>query len=151
MPGILAGLIGALMAGIATENDYHTKLYQVFPARAPTDPGLQHPLLTPGDGRTAIQQAGYQILAIVLTLITSIISGLITGKVLRHEKADVLVVNGCRIISRTRCSDKEVVLLRCTSSERLENEWIGSVFKVPLGQILDSEFRRQTCRLTMSR
>lgn len=57
------------MAGIATENDYHLTLYQVFPARGPTD-----------GGRTAVQQAGYQILALVSTLIISIISGLITGR-----------------------------------------------------------------------
>ncbi|KAI4462361.1 ammonium transporter [Holotrichia oblita] len=81
MPAIMAGLAGAVMAGLATENDYHTKLYQVFPARAATEvvPGPQHPLLTQGDGRTALEQAGYQILAVVLTLGTSIISGLITG------------------------------------------------------------------------
>lgn len=83
MPAIMAGLVGAVMAGLATESDYHLKLYQVFPARAPTEvvPGPQQPLLVPGDGRTAVQQAGYQILALVVTLIISIISGLITGKV----------------------------------------------------------------------
>ncbi|GJQ65345.1 hypothetical protein Trydic_g7459 [Trypoxylus dichotomus] len=86
MPAIMAGLIGAVMAGLATESDYRLKLYQVFPARAATEvvPGPQHPLLTPGDGRTAIEQAGYQILAVVLTLVTAIISGLTTGFIIRN-------------------------------------------------------------------
>lgn len=29
MPGVLAGIFGALMAGLATENTYHYSLYEV--------------------------------------------------------------------------------------------------------------------------
>lgn len=81
MPGVLAGLVGALMAGIATENQYHQSLYQIFPARAAKDaiPTADHTFLAPGDGRTAELQAGYQILALVVTIIIAIVSGFITG------------------------------------------------------------------------
>lgn len=82
MPAILAGLISALMAGIANEDQYHQSLYQIFPAMAPENatPTSEHIFIKAGLGRTAPEQAGYQILALVVTLIIAIVSGLITGK-----------------------------------------------------------------------
>lgn len=80
MPGVLAGLVGALMAAIASESNYHKKLYSIFPARAPTTPHDDYPELPTGVGRSAGIQAGYQILAVVVTLAIAIIAGIITGK-----------------------------------------------------------------------
>ena len=83
MPGVLAGLIGALMAGIATEGEYTGgKLYAIFPARIPSQPSpnSDYAFRTTGDGRTAGEQAGYQILAVVVTVVIAIVSGLITGE-----------------------------------------------------------------------
>lgn len=82
MPAILAGLISALMAGIANEEQYHQSLYQIFPAMAPVNatPTTEYTFIKPGLGRTPPEQAGYQILALVVTLIIAIVSGLITGK-----------------------------------------------------------------------
>ncbi|KAB0799460.1 hypothetical protein PPYR_07340 [Photinus pyralis] len=81
MPGVLAGLIGALMASIATEDTYHHGLYEIWPARAPTTaqhtPEVGSPII--GDGRSASVQAGYQLLAVVVTLLIAIIAGVITG------------------------------------------------------------------------
>ena len=85
MPGVLAGVVGALMAGIASESQYGTSLYQQFPARAPAknsshfqdNSGL--PLFIPGDGRSAADQAGYQLLALGVTLVIAVAGGLITG------------------------------------------------------------------------
>lgn len=79
IPGVLAGLIGALMAGIATESIYSQSLYDIYPARQ------THNETTPGHivsfaGRTAGVQAGYQILALVVTVVIALITGLITGK-----------------------------------------------------------------------
>jgi ammonium transporter Rh len=85
MPGVLAGIVGALMAGIASESQYGPSLYQQFPARAPTgnnshiydSSGLT--FFIPGDGRSAGEQAGYQLLAVGVTLLIAIAGGLITG------------------------------------------------------------------------
>jgi ammonium transporter Rh len=84
MPGVLAGVVGALMAGIASESQYGPSLYQQFPARAPTENNSQiHntglSFFTPGDGRSAGEQAGYQLLAVGVTLVIAIAGGLITG------------------------------------------------------------------------
>ncbi|KAK5643396.1 hypothetical protein RI129_007241 [Pyrocoelia pectoralis] len=81
MPGVLAGLIGALMASIATEETYHQGLYELFPARAPTSPQHQPEIPNPiiGDGRSASSQAAYQLLALVVTVAIAIIAGVITG------------------------------------------------------------------------
>lgn len=82
MPGVLAGLIGALMAGIATEDQYQQSLYQIFPARASPDakPTDEYPFLKPGSGWSAGQQALNQIFAILATLVISFFSGILTGK-----------------------------------------------------------------------
>ncbi|XP_014482238.1 PREDICTED: ammonium transporter Rh type A isoform X2 [Dinoponera quadriceps] len=86
MPGVLAGLFGALMAVIATEAVYDYSLYDIFPARTPSAGQKFAELrdnmrgeISPGYDRTAYQQAGFQLLALVVTLGISIVSGLITG------------------------------------------------------------------------
>lgn len=59
-----------------------------FPARAPhnntssfSDVNEVLMFLQPGEDRTAAQQAGYQLLALVITLVVAIVGGLITGKI----------------------------------------------------------------------
>nr|XP_022914592.1 ammonium transporter Rh type A [Onthophagus taurus] len=79
MPGVLAGLVGALMAGIASTDRYGPQVYELFPARAPTNTSS---LTDNIEARTASVQAGYQILAVVVTVIIAIVSGLITGLIL---------------------------------------------------------------------
>ncbi|XP_011496592.1 PREDICTED: ammonium transporter Rh type A [Ceratosolen solmsi marchali] len=90
MPAILAGLFGALFAGLATEADYNDSLYEIFPARIPglgpnlTEINENYRLsLKPGWNRSAGQQAAYQLLALAVTLAVAIVSGLITGFILR--------------------------------------------------------------------
>uniref|UniRef100_A0A1B6EAQ8 Ammonium transporter AmtB-like domain-containing protein n=1 Tax=Clastoptera arizonana TaxID=38151 RepID=A0A1B6EAQ8_9HEMI len=90
MPGVLAGIVGALAALVATESDYSHSLYEHFPARAPksSNPFL-HDLQTyrksilAGSERTAGEQALYQLLAIVTTLAVAIVGGAITGMILK--------------------------------------------------------------------
>lgn len=43
--------------------------------------------ILPGRNRTAIEQAGYQILALAVTLLMATVSGLITGKIRVDEHA----------------------------------------------------------------
>jgi ammonium transporter Rh len=83
MPGVLAGIVGAILAGIASESQYGLSLYQQFPARAPAknsthdNPALS--LLAPGDGRSAGDQAGFQLLALGVTVLIALSGGLVTG------------------------------------------------------------------------
>ncbi|XP_014234560.1 ammonium transporter Rh type A isoform X2 [Trichogramma pretiosum] len=90
MPAVLAGLFGALLAGLATEADYNYALYEIFPARIPslgqnlTEINNSYQLsLRPGPNRTAGMQASYQLLALAVTLVVAIVSGLVTGLILR--------------------------------------------------------------------
>ncbi|XP_077261192.1 rhesus blood group-associated glycoprotein Rh50 isoform X4 [Temnothorax americanus] len=88
MPGVLAAFFGALMACLATEASYDYSLYEIFPARAPSSEAKIGEMrdnygISPGLNRTAYQQAGYQLLALAVTLGISIVSGLITGILLR--------------------------------------------------------------------
>ncbi|XP_028044921.1 ammonium transporter Rh type B isoform X2 [Monomorium pharaonis] len=90
MPGVLAAFFGALMAGLATEATYDYSLYEIFPARAPSAETFKFSemrdynyRISAGFNRTAYQQAGYQLLALAVTLGISIVSGLITGLFLR--------------------------------------------------------------------
>ncbi|XP_015594094.1 ammonium transporter Rh type A isoform X2 [Cephus cinctus] len=89
MPGVLAGLFGALMAGIASEESYYYSLYAIFPARAPSSEAKlaeirdDYNRISAGFDRTAGEQAAYQLLALLVTLGIAIVSGLITGLILR--------------------------------------------------------------------
>ncbi|KAF2901794.1 hypothetical protein ILUMI_04390 [Ignelater luminosus] len=91
MPGVLAGLVGALMAAVASESNYHKKLYSIFPARAPITPHDEYPDLPPGLGRTAGLQAGYQILGLVVTLVIAIIAGVLTGYLVSGECTTIIL------------------------------------------------------------
>ncbi|XP_018301485.1 rhesus blood group-associated glycoprotein Rh50 isoform X1 [Mycetomoellerius zeteki] len=88
MPGVIAAFFGALMACLATEATYDYSLYEIFPARAPSSELKISEMrdnygISTGYNRTAYQQAGYQLLALAVTLGISIVSGLITGLLLR--------------------------------------------------------------------
>ncbi|KAG7197375.1 hypothetical protein KM043_018482 [Ampulex compressa] len=88
MPGVLGGIFGALMAGLATESSYDYSLYEIFPARAPSSEAKLAEMrdnygISAGLNRTAAQQAGYQLLALAVTLGISVVSGLITGLIMR--------------------------------------------------------------------
>ncbi|XP_015835084.1 ammonium transporter Rh type A isoform X2 [Tribolium castaneum] len=87
IPGVLAGLIGAFMAGIASEATYCKTLYEIYPARA--SPNMtataEYTFLKPGLGRDEAQQAGYQTLALVVTVTLAVASGLLTGMLVMWE------------------------------------------------------------------
>ena len=65
LPGVLGGVIGAISAGTASKNIYGDSVESVFPAMA--------------DGRTAGQQAGFQLACLGTSLVISIVGGLVTG------------------------------------------------------------------------
>lgn len=90
MMGIFGGVIGAMMAALASEDMYGYGLYIMYPALAPTSDtddyielkmGLAS--IKPGIGRSTNMQAGYQMIALVTTMGISIAGGLITGLLLK--------------------------------------------------------------------
>lgn len=81
MPGILGGLVSAIMAAVADEATYNQSLYEIFPARAsPTPSPTPEYHISPGLGRTAAQQAGYQLVSLLVTVGVAVVSGLLTGE-----------------------------------------------------------------------
>uniref|UniRef100_A0AAR5QIN7 Ammonium transporter AmtB-like domain-containing protein n=2 Tax=Dendroctonus ponderosae TaxID=77166 RepID=A0AAR5QIN7_DENPD len=81
IPGAFGGITAILLAYIATEQQYGKTLYQVYQARASPEisPNTEYIVLETGDGRTASQQAGYQTLLLVVTILMATVSGLISG------------------------------------------------------------------------
>ncbi|XP_023030121.2 rhesus blood group-associated glycoprotein Rh50 [Leptinotarsa decemlineata] len=83
LPAVFAGLVSGIMAGIASEDVYHKSLYEIYPARSDKDiADIIGTNVFPEDGRNAGQQAGYQILGLVVTLAIAVVGGLVTGFVL---------------------------------------------------------------------
>ncbi|CAG7724067.1 unnamed protein product [Allacma fusca] len=90
MPGVVSGLVGALMAAIASETDYGKSLYLQYPARAPFAGSkelvdLRQDLVKaePGLNRSATEQAVYQLAALGVTLLIGLVGGAVTGAILR--------------------------------------------------------------------
>jgi ammonium transporter Rh len=70
IPGVMGGLIGAITAGTATASVYGDAVTNIFPAMA--------------NGRTAGEQAGFQLAALVTSIGISVAGGLITGLVCKQ-------------------------------------------------------------------
>ena len=73
MPALLAGFAGTICSRLASDDTYHDSLTNVFEAR---------------DHRTTAKQSVYQLIAVVVTLGISIVSGLITGFIVSLEIFD---------------------------------------------------------------
>ncbi|XP_034541836.1 ammonium transporter Rh type B-like [Notolabrus celidotus] len=89
LTGLISSTAGICAILLATEETYGPSMYQIFSHRAPPegDPKLlelqmQIPGLKPGLGRTAQEQALYQLAAIFTTIAASAVGGLITGFVM---------------------------------------------------------------------
>ncbi|KAK7865269.1 hypothetical protein R5R35_012566 [Gryllus longicercus] len=89
MPGLLAGAVGALAAGLASPEAYGgaAALAKAFPARAASAAALAGNATAAaaldGAGRAAGAQAGYQLLALAVTLAVACVGGLVTGFILK--------------------------------------------------------------------
>ncbi|KAK6172887.1 hypothetical protein SNE40_016457 [Patella caerulea] len=88
MPGILAGIAGAVMAALATQEKYGESLSEVFPARAPEADNTTVVGAVTGQGRTAGSQGGYQAVALIVSLGIAIVGGLLTGLLLKIPFCD---------------------------------------------------------------
>lgn len=74
IPGLIAALLGAIFACCANYTEYNTDLYVIYRARASD----ANP-----DGRSSIEQAGFQLIGLVVTLGVAFVSGALTGVLLR--------------------------------------------------------------------
>jgi ammonium transporter Rh len=88
IPGLIAAVIGAIFAACATWNEYNNNLYDFYPARAPianTTEFYEQKLIPSqaGAGRSAWEQAGWQLIALAITAGFAIVGGAITGLILR--------------------------------------------------------------------
>ncbi|RXM94514.1 Ammonium transporter Rh type B [Acipenser ruthenus] len=89
LTGLISTMAGIICILIASEDTYGPSLYQTFAHRAPVegDPRLKElqeliPGLNPGEGRSASEQALYQVAALGVSIGVSIAGGLLTGLVL---------------------------------------------------------------------
>nr|XP_018900004.1 PREDICTED: ammonium transporter Rh type A isoform X1 [Bemisia tabaci] len=90
LPGVFGGCASALLASLASVDDYSSSLYLIFPARAPFEDTFELneaigdlPQITAGKDRTALNQAGIQLLATVITVAIASLGGTITGLLMR--------------------------------------------------------------------
>lgn len=96
LPGVLAGVVGAVLAAIATEDQYHGSLYVMFPAMAPTNSSSRWSDLPEewavgvGSDRSAGVQAGMQLLALVISLVFALVGGATTGLIMNLKCWDQL-------------------------------------------------------------
>ncbi|NP_001027816.1 RhAG-1 protein [Takifugu rubripes] len=90
LTGLISSTAGICAILLANEETYGPSMYQIFSHRAPPlgDPKLLElqkliPGLKPGLGRSAEEQAMYQLAAMASTIAAATIGGLITGWVMR--------------------------------------------------------------------
>lgn len=72
IPGLIAAILGAVFAALASEND--ESVFKYYPARETKNEVA---------GRSALEQAGYQLIALVITLGIALVAGALTGLILR--------------------------------------------------------------------
>lgn len=89
LTGLISSTAGICAILLATEETYGPSMYQIFSHRAPPegDPKLLElqkliPGLKPGLGRTAQEQALYQVAAVFSTIAAATVGGLLTGLVM---------------------------------------------------------------------
>lgn len=90
LTGLISSIAGICAILMASEEVYGPSLYEIFTNRAPVegDPKLQElqmliPGLQPGLGRTAKEQALFQVAAVFSTIGVSALGGILTGFVLK--------------------------------------------------------------------
>ncbi|KAF8792591.1 Ammonium transporter Rh type B like protein [Argiope bruennichi] len=95
MPGILAGLVSAVVAAAANEKNYGYSLYQLYPARSPLVNTTEFQRIrsvlkdiNSGEDWSEASQAYAQLEALFTTLAVAIAGGIVTGYVIRSPIFD---------------------------------------------------------------
>lgn len=81
LPGIIAGIIGAICTANASQSVYGNSLYSMFSEME--------------KGRTAREQMGYQFAALFSSFSISLVSGILTGLIIRCKAFNSLTVDQC--------------------------------------------------------
>jgi len=103
MPGVLAGLVGAVLTAFATQGDYRglTQLQTTFPGRYDASANMT-------ETRTAGAQAGMQMAYLVVTLAISISSGVLTGYIAKFSANPMPEYSLYDDESAFQCPDDEI-------------------------------------------
>jgi len=80
VPALVAAIAGVIASALAKEKNYGSDLYSIWPSRQ-SFPATNTTAAVVG--RTAGAQAGYQMLALIVTLILAIVGGAFTGLVVK--------------------------------------------------------------------
>lgn len=87
IPGLIAAFLGAIFAACSTYKEYGSHLYEIYPARIPevnsTDFISQGLTFETGLGRSGLEQAGFQLIALLITIGIALVAGALTGIILR--------------------------------------------------------------------
>lgn len=92
IPGVISGLCSVIVAAVACREDYgENRLYTFYPSRVPLQNSTEYlkfelqntEFKDGGLGRTALEQSGYQFAALAMTLVVSILTGLLTGFIMK--------------------------------------------------------------------
>jgi ammonium transporter Rh len=92
MPGLMSGVASAIMAAVATRENFNgDRLYAFYPTRIPvvgSEDYVKYNLANStysegGFGRTAVEQGGYQMLAMLCTLGVAIFAGVLAGLIMK--------------------------------------------------------------------
>ncbi|GAB6024250.1 hypothetical protein CHUAL_008946 [Chamberlinius hualienensis] len=97
IPAIFGSISASVLAAMATEYIYSFKLYAVYPAMAPEANSQRYfeirghlSYIKPGIGRTASQQAVYQLIAATTAVAIGLFGGCVTGFALKWPFLDPL-------------------------------------------------------------
>ena len=89
IPGLISGILSVVFCAIASEATYGSNLYKIFPRAAPEEGSdelqtlrtdLDWEDLPAGEGRSFRRQAIVQMMAVFVTFIISVVTGILTGK-----------------------------------------------------------------------
>jgi len=93
MPGLISGFLSIFFCYLASEETYGDSFFMIFPRAAPNEgnnnlrelqknyPGM----IEPGENRTMETQALMQLAALVITIVISVVSGMVTGILLNVQ------------------------------------------------------------------
>lgn len=91
IPGIVSALASVLVALLASEANYGSNLYVLYPARAPVANTTKLEQLrkfsdvSAGKNRSGGVQAAYQLACLAVTVVVAVLGGLLTGCIIRMK------------------------------------------------------------------
>ncbi|VDI41060.1 Hypothetical predicted protein, partial [Mytilus galloprovincialis] len=95
MPGVLAGIASSVLAALSSYEKWGDSVFVIFHGRAPAFNSAEYKhyhdtnsTWEPGLGRSGVEQGGYQMVALIITLAIALVGGTITGFILKLPVCD---------------------------------------------------------------